>query len=70
MARPPRAEAPARAVSIKLSPYERWRLERLAKATGQTVSAFLREAIETAAADLDDEPETDQAASRARTRSR
>jgi predicted transcriptional regulator len=46
MPRKPRAEAPGRPISVKLSPLERRRLERAARTYQQTVSAFVRSAID------------------------
>jgi hypothetical protein len=51
MARKPRAEAIGRSVSVKLSPAERGRVYQAAIRNQQTLSAFLREAAEDAAAD-------------------
>jgi hypothetical protein len=51
MARRSRAEAPSRPVTVKLSPVERDRLYQAALRNQQTMSAFLRDAGDAAAAD-------------------
>ena len=59
MSRTPRAEAPSRPTSIKLSPLERVRLQAAARRNRQTVSAFLREVAAAAVADCLDPDEQD-----------
>jgi len=51
MSHPNRAEAPSVAISTRLSPAERDRVDQAAKANHQTVSQFARDAIVTAADD-------------------
>jgi hypothetical protein len=51
MARRSRAEAPSRPVTVKLSPVERGRLYQAAVRNQQTLSAFLRDAGDAAAAE-------------------
>ena len=57
MSRKPRAEARSRPVSVKLSPQERGRLHTAALRNRQTVSQFLRDAVDAAAADCLDPDE-------------
>lgn len=49
--RPPRAEAAAEPFRVRLSPAERERVERAARANHQEPSDFVRDAIVTAAED-------------------
>ena len=65
MSRTPRAEAPSRPVSVKLSPLERGRLQTAARRNRQTVSAFLREVAAAAVADCLDPDEWRDAAAAA-----
>jgi len=56
MSHPNRAEAPSVALSTRLSPAERERIDQAAKANHQTVSQFARDAIVTAADECLEDP--------------
>lgn len=49
--RPPRAETKGRPLRVRLSPAERQRIEQAADVNGQNLSAFMRDALVTAADD-------------------
>jgi uncharacterized protein (DUF1778 family) len=56
MSHPNRAEAPSVAISIRLSPDERDRVNQAAQANRQTPSDFARDALITAADDCLEKP--------------
>jgi uncharacterized protein (DUF1778 family) len=58
VARKPRADTISDRVSIRFTPAERWRIVVAARVNRQTLSAFVRAAVEEAASDcLEDEDE-------------
>jgi hypothetical protein len=54
--RPPRADARRHKVGFKANDDEQRRIEQIAKVNGQTVAAFIREAVLEAASDCSDDP--------------